>query len=160
LQHIQMTQGRVRHRPGRRAESLSRAAGYIPAAVPARARRPAHFPFARSETAMSRRLSLLALATLLPGCTPVTEPLSDVSKAKPVEGLIGKWRAEKKDRDYYWLEIDRPEVKGNPPGLMRMVTRGNVTKPGTGWCYSTQLGKYTYLNSLTEYEPDGNPNYP
>ena len=109
---------------------------------------------------MSRHLFLLVLAALLPGCTPVTEPLSDVNKAKPAEGLIGKWRSEMKDRDYYWLEIDRPDVKGNPTGLMRVVTRGKVTEPGTSWLYVTQLGKYTYLNSLTEYEPSSNPNYP
>jgi hypothetical protein len=119
-----------------------------------------HFPFARSESTMSRCLSLLAIAALLPSCIPVTEPLSDVNKAEPVEGLVGKWRAEKKDRDYYWLEIDRTEVKGNPVGLMRMTTRGMVTNPGNrGWLYSTQLGKHTYLASPTEYVPGRNSNY-
>ncbi|HJZ53920.1 MAG TPA: hypothetical protein VKE74_03130 [Gemmataceae bacterium] len=104
---------------------------------------------------MSRRnLYLVPLVALLPGCVPMTEPLSDVHKAEPVKGLIGKWRSEMKDRDYYWWEIDRPEVKGNPPGLMRIVVGGRIAGPQQAmWFYSTRLGKHTYMTTLAEFVP-------
>jgi hypothetical protein len=101
-----------------------------------------------------RKLYLLALAVFLPGCIPVTEPLSDAATAEPVKGLVGTWRSEMKDRDYYWWEIDIPEVKGNPPGLMRLVTKGNIEGgPQTSWFYVTRLGEHTYMNTPGQLEP-------
>jgi hypothetical protein len=99
---------------------------------------------------MSRRkLYPLALVALLPGCVPVTEPLSDASKARPVKELVGKWEATSGGN---WIEIDIPEVKGNPPGLMRMVSGGPLTSPQHSWFYVTPLGKNTYLTVLAEFE--------
>jgi hypothetical protein len=99
---------------------------------------------------MSRRkLYPLALIVLLPGCVPVTEPLSDADKAKPVKELVGKWQATSGGN---WIEIDTPLVKGNPPGLMRMVSGGPMISEQPCWFYVTLLGKHTYLNVLIEFE--------
>jgi hypothetical protein len=56
---------------------------------------------------------------------PVSEPLSDLAKAKPDKRLLGKWSFKLKDYgDIPGGEIDIPAVKGNPKELMRAVFSG------------------------------------
>jgi hypothetical protein len=46
----------------------------------------------------SHRFAVLGLLTLLlplAGCVPVTEPLSDPTKAEPDKRLLGKWNRDK-----------------------------------------------------------------
>jgi hypothetical protein len=37
-------------------------------------------------------LDLIAVAVLLPGCIPVTEPLSDPDEATPEKRLLSQWQ--------------------------------------------------------------------
>jgi hypothetical protein len=39
-------------------------------------------------------IPLCHIVILLPGCVPVTEPLSDPAKAKPDKRLLGKWQGK------------------------------------------------------------------
>jgi hypothetical protein len=80
-------------------------------------------------------VSLVLVAVLLPGCVPVTEPLSDPDKAEPDKRLEGKWEGGA------IIEIDRPAVKGNPKGLMR--ARDLID--GDRWFFTTKIGKDTYM---------------
>jgi hypothetical protein len=94
---------------------------------------------------MSRRLlavlALVAFAVLSPGCVPVTEPVGDVTKAQPDKNLPGVWEGDTT------LTITLPEVKGNPKGLMRVVSRqGERGEPSTLWFFTTTIGKHTYAN--------------
>ena len=82
---------------------------------------------------MARRFLLLcAAAALLPGCVPVTEPLSDVNKAEPDRRLVGTWK-EEKDRDPSPCRIDTPDVKGNPKRKIDHTdpAAGTKVKPGS-----------------------------
>jgi hypothetical protein len=104
-----------------------------------------------------RRLVLLVVplvlvAVLLPGCVPVTEPLSDPDKAKRVERLLGKWESiGNRDRGWHDCEIDCPPVKDNPKGLMRAVLEGKADDPkNTFWFFTTTIGKHTYATIYVE----------
>jgi hypothetical protein len=91
------------------------------------------------------RFAVLGLLTLLlaaAGCVPVTEPLSDPTKAEPDKQLLGKWHRNSKDNV---VEIDIPAVKGNPKGLMRSVQDGRPDDMDTAyWFFTTTIGKNTY----------------
>jgi hypothetical protein len=100
-----------------------------------------------------RRLVLLAfplvlVAVLLPGCVPVTEPLSDPDKAEPDKRLLGQWqRGDESQR----CEIDSPPVKGNPKGLMRAVYDGRADDPKNAfWFFTTTIGKDSYATIYLE----------
>jgi hypothetical protein len=100
-----------------------------------------------------RRLVLLfvplcLIAVLLPGCVPVTEPLSDPDKAEPDKRLLGKWQ---RGDEIQCCEIDSPAVKGNPKGLMRAVYDGRADDPQNAfWFFTTMIGKHTYATSYLE----------
>lgn len=110
---------------------------------------------------MSRRiLMLFAFAILSPGCVPVTEPVGDIDKAEPNKDLIGTWK-DKETTPRPWV-VDRPEVKGNPKGLMRV----RIVEPGQKledikvlnafWFFTATVGKHTYVNVLVvDSGPDG-----
>jgi hypothetical protein len=94
---------------------------------------------------MSRRnLYLIAVAVLLAGCVPVTEPLSDPDKAEPDKRLLGKWQRVGETQS---CEIDAPAVKGHPKGLLRAVYEGKADDPKNAfWFFTTTIGKDTYVN--------------
>ena len=99
-----------------------------------------------------RRLVLLVplclIAVLLPGCVPVTEPLSDPDKADLNKGLLGKWHRVNEDQR---CDIDSPAVKGNPKGLMRAVNNGQADDPKNFfWFFTTTIGKHTYVTIYLE----------
>jgi hypothetical protein len=109
---------------------------------------------------MSRRIAaLIAFALLSAGCVPVTEPVGDIDKAEPNKDLIGTW--EDHERSAQLWVVDRPEVKGNPKGLMRVriVEKGKRiedAKPGdTMWFFTAAAGKHTYANMLLLAEGSG-----
>jgi hypothetical protein len=97
---------------------------------------------------------VVLVAVLLPGCVPVTEPLSDPDKAEPDKRLLGKWESPEN------LEIDSPAVKGNPKGLMRVVYDGDRPPPddlppgkNATWFFTTKIGKDTYATIYVEPPP-------
>lgn len=113
---------------------------------------------------MSRPLAVLfAFAVLSPGCIPVTEPLGDVGKAEPDKILIGKWSVIKGHGTVDLLKaktltIDAPDVKGNPKGLMRCVTKWVVADEDTTlWFFPTTVGKHTYASVLLGARGDEPP---
>jgi hypothetical protein len=87
--------------------------------------------------------------SLLAGCVPVTEPVGDITKAEPNKELLGTWETGTEQ----WI-VDRPEVKGNPKGLMRItVVPAGRKKEDAGadnvmWFFTTTVGKHTYANLL------------
>jgi hypothetical protein len=97
---------------------------------------------------MLRRLLPFAAAALLSaGCVDVTEPVGDISKAQPDKKLIGEW----KDSTGETFTIDRPEVKGNPKGLMRLQSveaDGKAKDEKPLWFFTAEVGKETYANLL------------
>jgi len=99
-------------------------------------------------------LSVLAFALLSPGCVPVTEPLGDIEKAEPDKNFIGIWERDEGGGDVRAWVVDRPEVKGNPNGLMRLrvIEKGKLPEDAkeraTVWFFTTTLGKHTYANVL------------
>ena len=99
---------------------------------------------------------LCVIAVLLPGCVPVTEPLSDPDKAEPDKRLLGTWQSA--DCPY---EIDAPPVKGNPKGLMRALRYGRADNPqNIFWFFTTTIGKHTYATIYVEsYDKWGNIRY-
>jgi hypothetical protein len=116
---------------------------------------------------MSRRpLVILLCASFSTGCVPVTEPVGDIDKAEPSEDLIGTW--EDRDREPPLWTVDRPEVKGNPKGLMRLrvLEKGQKIedlKPTDAiWFFTATVGKHTFANLLMisnkpkklEWDPD------
>jgi hypothetical protein len=110
---------------------------------------------------MSRSiLSLLALVVVLsPGCVPVADPVGDIDTAEPNKDLIGTWKDEE-TQPRLWV-VDRPEVKGNPKGLMRVriVESGtkleDVTARDSIWFFTGTAGKELYVNSLQIAEKSG-----
>jgi hypothetical protein len=103
---------------------------------------------------MSRRLLVLfAFAILSPGCVPVTEPVGDIAKAEPDKELVGTWSVTDagetaKGFDVKAIIVDAPEVKGNPKGLMRAITKEKnfPDKTSDTWFYTTTVGKHTYMS--------------
>jgi hypothetical protein len=88
----------------------------------------------------------LALA-LLPGCVPVTAPLSDPDKAEPDKRLVCTWR---KDAMTVWT-IDAPSVKGNPKGLMHAVLNDKPDDLNNAfWFFTTTIGTHTYATICIE----------
>jgi hypothetical protein len=98
-----------------------------------------------------RVLALFAVAILSSGCVPVAEPLGDIDKAEPVKELIGEWQPE--NEKGVWI-VERPEVKGHPKGLMRLVSveqgkkREDVSKDNILWFFVTAVGKHQYAHIL------------
>jgi hypothetical protein len=91
---------------------------------------------------MSRRcLFPFAVVFFLPGCVPVTEPLSDASTSEPDMRLVGKWKSDGQS-----MTIDVPVGKGNPKGLMRIRNSNEAEETGGMWFYTTRIGKQTYAN--------------
>jgi hypothetical protein len=93
------------------------------------------------------RLPLLcaAAALLAVGCVPVTAPLGDPDESEPDKKLLGKWTVTKTSGvlDQFYVasvEIDAPEVKKNPKGLMRATTDSQ----GPLWFYAASAGKHRY----------------
>jgi hypothetical protein len=116
---------------------------------------------------MSRRiLALLAFGLLSPGCVPVTDPVGDIDAAKPNKELIGTWKDDE-PQPQLWV-VDRPEVKGNPKGLMRarMIEKGrkleDVPAKGMIWFFTATAGKELYMNTLelAEESSSGFPQSP
>jgi hypothetical protein len=99
-----------------------------------------------------RYLALFAAAALSAGCVPVTEPVGDIDKAEPNKDLIGTWRDDERE-PRLWI-VDRPEVKGNPKGLMRVrvVEKGKtieeVRPKDALWFFTATVGQHTYVNLL------------
>jgi hypothetical protein len=109
---------------------------------------------------MTRSLIAFGLAAALvsAGCVPVTEPVGDIDKAEPNKDLLGEWRDDKSEST---LIVDRPDVKGNPKGLMRIrvVEKGKKLEHEGIWAFTTTVGKHTYINVLIgkkENEPNLN----
>ena len=107
---------------------------------------------------MSRLIPLLfVFAFCSTGCVPVTEPVGDIEKAEPNKDLIGNWNHEQQ----LWV-VDRPDVKGNPKGLMRIriVKAGkklaDVTASDTMWIFIATVGKHTYANLLIKTNSNNN----
>jgi hypothetical protein len=102
---------------------------------------------------MSRPLlALFAFAVLSPGCVPVTEPLGDIDKAEPDKKLLGKWQGDGEK-----LEIDVPAVKGNPKGLMRVVSVMPGGERASCWFHCTTVGKHAYATIYLDWgRPVGN----
>jgi len=104
---------------------------------------------------MSRRvLTLFVFAVLSPGCIPVTEPVGDIDKAEPDKALVGSWEpTDQVGEGEVWV-VERPEVKGNPKGLMRVAIVGkgkkreDVKDKSSLWFFATLVGKHTYANIL------------
>jgi hypothetical protein len=94
---------------------------------------------------MSHRIFCLlavTIITLLTGCVPVTEPLSDPDKAKVDMRLLGKWQ---RVGETNYTVVDAPAVKGHPPGLMRAVYNGKADEPHSAfWFFTTTIDKHTY----------------
>jgi hypothetical protein len=89
------------------------------------------------------RIVILFTLLLASGCVPVTEPLSDVTKAEPDKRFLGKWNNS--------LVVDIPDVKDNPKGLMRAVwTRQNKKDSEELWFFVTKIGKDEYINLLVD----------
>jgi hypothetical protein len=101
---------------------------------------------------------LCAAALLGAGCVPVAEPVGDIDKAEQNKELVGTWCLGG-DR---WV-IDRPQVKGNPEGLMRArVTRKGqnpdaAARGDTCWFFVATAGKHTYVNLLLGTGDRGDP---
>jgi hypothetical protein len=101
---------------------------------------------------MCRAYPLLAFALYSTGCVPVTEPVGDIDKTEPNQALIGSWRDDEQE-PRLWV-VDRPQVKGNPKGLMRLrvVGKGEKledVKPREAiWFFTGTVGKHTYANLL------------
>src|SRR5262245_20527989 len=100
---------------------------------------------------MSRSFPVL-LAILFTGCVPVANPVGDIDKAEPNKDLIGTWWEQERE-SRLWI-VDRPEVNGNPKGLMRV----RVIEPGKTiedlkprdavWFFTATVGQHTYVNML------------
>jgi hypothetical protein len=116
---------------------------------------------------MSRSIPvLLVLATFTTGCVPVTDPVGDIDKAEPNRALIGSWR-DREQEPRLWV-VDRPEVKGNPKGLMRLRVVGKGEKledlkpTDALWFFTATAGMHEYANMLAmsnkpkklDWEPD------
>ena len=92
---------------------------------------------------------VLVAALLSAGCIPVGEPVGDIDKAEPNKELLGEWNS----LIGVWV-VDRPEVKGNPKGLIRLrvVERGrkleDVPESYTFWLFTATAGKHTCANFL------------
>jgi hypothetical protein len=98
---------------------------------------------------MARRLfPLLAFAILSPGCVPVTEPLSDITKAEPDKNLLGTWEGDPT------VVIDAPQVKDNPKGLMRSSSRPKTGEGEPFWFFTTTIGKHSYASIIVEPTKD------
>ena len=98
---------------------------------------------------------LVLIVALVPGCIPVTEPLSDPNKAEPDKGLIGTWHGRSLLGDFGDCVIDSPDVKGNPKGLMRAVWhKEKANDLTTFWFFSTKIDKNTYATICLESRGD------
>ena len=102
---------------------------------------------------MSRQfLVILKFVFLSAGCVPVTEPVGSIEKAEPNKDLIGTWRDEEKE-PALWI-VDRPDVKGNPKGLMRLrlLEKGksieDLQPKDAVWFFTTSVSRNTYANAL------------
>jgi hypothetical protein len=100
---------------------------------------------------MLRRLLPLTVALLSTGCVDVTEPVGDITKAEPNKKLLGEWKPD--DGEKVRLLIERPEVKGNPKGLMRLRALESKGKGKSGdeeplWFFTAGVGGHTYANLL------------
>jgi hypothetical protein len=99
-----------------------------------------------------RILTACAFGLLSSGCIPVTQPVGDIDKAEPNMDLIGSWLDEESPPQL-WV-VDRPEVKGNPKGLMRVriVAKGKKIEDArpndTMWFFTSTVGKHIYANLL------------
>jgi hypothetical protein len=110
---------------------------------------------------MARSLILFGIvaALLSAGCVPVTEPVGDIDKAEPNKELLGEWKHE----NDLWI-IDRPDVKGNPKGVMRIriVPNGKkveaATERETFWFFTATVGKHTYANLMLKEKGDQGAN--
>lgn len=98
---------------------------------------------------LRRLLPFAAVALLCSGCVDVTEPVGDITTAKPNDKLIGEWTTGEADKK--WV-IDRPDVKGNPKGLMRLQLYTKDFKLDKDneplWFFTTEVDKRTYANHL------------
>src|SRR5262245_15300811 len=103
---------------------------------------------------MFRCYSTLFVAALCAGCVPVNEPVGDIDKAEPNKDFIGAWKTDEAHSQLWF--VDRPEVKGNPKGLMRVriVDAGKKAEDaGRGesmWIFSSKIGDQTYVNALLQ----------
>jgi hypothetical protein len=104
-------------------------------------------------------LALSASALLVTGCVPVTEGAGDINKAKPNKNLIGSWLDQERE-PRTWV-VDRPDVKGNPEGVMRVriVEKNEKLESQKSkdalWFFTATIGKETYVNALvSDTDPD------
>jgi hypothetical protein len=99
---------------------------------------------------LRRLIPVAAVALLSAGCVDVTEPVGDISKAEPNKKLLGEWKVDEATRGTFVIE--RPDVKGNPKGLMRyrdLGADGKAAKDGKPmWFFTTEVGQHTYANWL------------
>jgi hypothetical protein len=91
----------------------------------------------------------IVAALLSAGCVPVTNPVGDINKAEPNKELLGEWN----HHDERWV-IDRPDVRGNPKGVMRVrvVAQGkkigDVKVSDAMWFFTATAGKHTCANLM------------
>ena len=103
---------------------------------------------------MSRFLLVLPsfVALLFTGCVPVSDGAGDIDKAEPDKNLFGSWLDQERE-PWRWV-VDRPEVMGNPKGVMRvrLVEKGEKFESqkasDTLWFFTAMIGKETYVNVL------------
>ena len=97
-------------------------------------------------------LLIFTFVVLSVGCVPVTNPVGDIDKAEPDKELLGTWQDEEEKQ--WRMLVDRPEVKGNPKGLMRLrcLQKGkkleDLTARDEFWFFTATVGNHTYVNSL------------
>jgi hypothetical protein len=107
------------------------------------------------------RSSLFLAGTVLfaAGCVPVTEPVGPIDKAEPDKNLAGTWTVvdasgSAKSADPQEVVVDVPEVKGNPKGLMRALTKRGGDEV---WFFVTTAGKHTYASLILAPNDVGGP---
>ena len=99
----------------------------------------------------------IVAALLSAGCVPVTEPVGDITKAKPDKELIGIWTAAD-ESPKLTIKIDTVEVEGNPTGLMRMNLLESKANDEPVWFFVSTVGKEKYGNLCFDTQTDqGSP---
>ena len=95
-----------------------------------------------------RQIVIFALTAFLTGCIPVTEPLSDVSRAESDAQLFGAWAWKHEViGKVRRIVIDAPLIEGNPKGLIRVRNLDDLHAEPT-WMFPTLIGKAAYLSII------------
>jgi hypothetical protein len=106
-----------------------------------------------------RYLMAFIAGALGAGCVPVSDGAGDINKAESDKNLIGSWLDQERE-PRRWV-VDRPEVKGNPKGVMRVriADKGekleSLKAKDALWFFTATVGKETYVNTFVgKPDPD------